>query len=517
MSLISSINIAQQALSVNQAALSVISNNISNASTTGYSKLKVNLSSIINTTPSAGNTISQANSLGGVEITSIERYSDAFLQNYYRKENSLQNYYSQYSDIATSIQNVTDEFNDNGLTTALNAFYTAANTLSSNPKDSTARETYVQSAQNLALMFNSTAKNLTDMKTSLVGNSNLPGSLESSQLYYSTKDANNLLDQISAVNYDIIRTNANGSSSSSLLDQRDQLLSKLSEMMPITATEQENGTAKVTLGNYTLIEGDHTSAYLELDQTTDINNPVTFRLVDGDGAEIAKNINSSMNSGTIGATLDATGSNSSKLTITGVLKSLDTLASGFASVINTIQTGDPNGDGSFPLSIDPTTGLLTPATENIFQASTGKTDPITAANIAVNPVVLNNSGQVAAGRVAKGTAATDYQQAYGNNSNMKLVLASQSKTYDVLDYKTATGFLVDVAGNVTTKANNIDANLSNQTNVVDSIKTKLNSETGVNLDEELSNLIVYQRAYQASARVFSVCSSLMEELVNLGK
>lgn len=515
MSLISSINIAQQALSVNQAALSVISNNIANASTPGYSKLKANLASIINTTPSAGNTISQANSLGGVEITSIERYSDAFLQNYYRKENSLYNYYNQYSDISTSIQNVTDEFNSDGLTTALNAFYTAANTLSSNPNDSTARETYVQSAQNLTLMFNSTSKSLSDMKTSLVGNSNLPGSLESSQLYYSTKDANNLLDQISAVNYDIIRTNANGSSASSLLDQRDQLLTKLSAIMPINAVDQENGTTKVTLGNYTLIDGDKTNAYLELDQNTDPNNPVTFRLVDPDGVEVAKNINSSMTSGTMGAILDATGSNTSKLTITGVLSSLDTLASGFADVMNTIQKGDPNGDGSFPLSIDPDTGLMTPATNNLFTPSSGTT--ITAANIVVNPAVLNNSGLVAAGRVAKGTLPVDYQQAFGNNNNMKLVLASQSKTYPQLDYKTATGFLVDIAGNVTTKGNNIDSNLTNQSSVLDSVQTKLTSETGVNLDEELSNLIVYQRAYQASARVFNVCSSLLEELVNLGK
>lgn len=524
MSLLSSINMAQQALSVNQAALSVISNNISNASTDGYSKLKVNLASLVNTTPSSGNTISQANSLGGVEITSIERYSDAFLQSYYRKENSLYNYYNQASDIATSIQNVTDEFNSSGLTTALNSFYTAANTLSSNPKDSTARETYVQSAQNLALMFNSTSKSLSDMKTSLVGSSDIPGSLNSSQLYYSTKDANNLLDQISAVNYDIIRTNANGSSSSSLLDQRDQLLTQLSAIMPINATEQENGTAKITLGNYTLVDGDKTTAYLELDQNTDPNNPVTFRLVDNSGGQIAANVNSSINSGTMGAILDATGSDSSKLTITGVLSSLDQLASGFAGVINTIQTGDPSNttgdpskDTSFPLSIDPSTGLLKPATDAIFQASTGKTDPITAANISVNANVLSDSGLVAAGRVNTGTLPTDYQQAYGNNTNMKLVLASQSKTYDSLNYKTATGFLVDIAGNVTTKANNIDTNLTNQSSVVDSVKTKLSSETGVNLDEELSNLIVYQRAYQASARVFNVCSSLLEELVNLGK
>lgn len=516
MSLISSINMSQQSLSVNQAALSVISNNISNSGTEGYSKLKVNLSSIINTTPSSGNTISQANSLGGVTISSIDRYSDAFLQNYYRKENSQYTYLGQYSEIATSIQDVTDTSSDSGLITALNNFYSAANTLSANPNDSTARETYVQAAKTVALTFNSTAKNLTDMKTSLVGDPNVNGSLESSQIYSTTEDANNLLDQISAVNYDIIRTNSNDTSSSALQDQRDSLLLKLSSIIPINASEQANGTVNVTLGDSTLVSGDKTNAYLKLDQNIDPNNPVTVRLVDSSGKTVASDVTKEMTGGSIGAIIDATGSDSSKLTITGVLKSLDQLASGFAGVINAIQDGDPNSDGSIPLSINPTTGLLEPATNDIF-ATNDKTATITATNIAVNPAVQSNSGLVAAGRVAKGTAAADYQKAYGNNTNMKLVLTSESKTYQSLGYKTATGFLVDIAGNVTTKVNNINTNLESQSKVSDAVKTKLNSETGVNLDEELSDLIKFQRAYQASARVFSVCSSLLEELVNLGK
>lgn len=528
MSLISSLNISQQSLAINQAALSVISNNISNVDTPGYSKLKVNLASMINSTPSAGNVIAQANSLGGTELTNIERYSDAFLQNYSRKENSQYEYYNQYSTIASSIENLTNELNDSGLSSALSNFYDAANTLAQNASDPTARESYMQAAKNVTMVFNSTAQNLNDIKTSLVGDPNVAGSLQSSQIYTSVDSANSLIDQIASVNNDIIKTNSGEISSPSLLDQRDSLLKQLSALVPINATEQANGTVKVSLGDYELISGMQASNYLKVDQTTDPNNPVTISIVDSHGTQIAPNVNSTITSGSMGAILDATGNASGKLTVTNVLNSLDDMASGFAGVINHLQADNiSTTSGSvttttMPLYID-ASGKLTPVDQTnkiyMFTASDGTTTtPITAANINVNSSIVANTNLIAAARVDSTTTAPNYQNAVGNNSNMTLILASRSTAYPGdLNNKTVEGYLANMTGDVGTKVENINNNLKNQSTVMDSVNTKLTSETGVNLDEEFTDMIKFQRAYQASARVFSVCSSLLEELVNLGR
>ena len=107
MSLVTSMNIAQQALLVNQAALNVVSNNIANLDTAGYSRERVELAPGVNYTPLGGSVMAQVYSGSGVQIDSVQRYTDMYLQSYYRQQNSDNNYLTQYSQVATSIQSMT--------------------------------------------------------------------------------------------------------------------------------------------------------------------------------------------------------------------------------------------------------------------------------------------------------------------------------------------------------------------------------------------------------------------------
>lgn len=522
MTLLSSINIAKQSLSVNQAAITTVSNNITNMDTDGYSKVKVNLASVVNYTPSAGNTMAQANSLSGVEIANVQRYSDSYMQSYYRQENSQFNYLSQYSSIAGTLEGITNELNGTGLASTLSAFYTAAGTLANSPNDATARQSYMQQAQNVSIQFNQTSNNLANIKESLVGDPNATSSasLESSQIYSAVQDVNNLLDQIAKVNFDIIKTNNGSTSSTSLLDQRDALVNKLSSLIPITATEQPNGTVAVSLGNNVLVNSPTVTGHLKVSSGDD-TTPAIISIVDPNdtSTSIVGNVNSDITSGSIGAVLDLCGSNSGKLTISGIMKNLDILASGFAGVMNAIQNGDPNSDQSVAMALD-ANGKLTRSTQNLF-VSSDATDPvISASNISVNPLIVANTNYIAAARISKAdydAGATTYQQQVGNNTNMTMVSASRSTTYGSLGNTSVEKYLANTVGNVGTQVENLNTNLENQTLVLGEVTTTLQSKIGVNLDEELTDLIKYQRAYQASARIFSVCSDLLGELVNLGK
>ena len=195
------------------------------------------------------------------------------------------------------------------------------------------------------------------------------------------------------------------------------------------------------------------------------------------------------------------------------------MASEFASVVNTIQTGDPNEDGTTPLSItfdSDGNKILTPAstTENFFVAKDGSST-ITAANISVNDYFADDPYNIAAARIDT-TAVPDYEKAIGNNSNATLLSQSRTKPISGLKNLTFESYLATQASSVGTQINNIGEKKTVQDSIVSSLETKLQSLTGVNLDEELTDMIKYKQAYEAAARVFSVCSDLIDVLLNMG-
>ena len=518
MSLISSMNIAQQALSVNQAAITVISNNISNVDTPGYSKLRVNQAQIVNTTASAGNAVALAESCSGVTIASVQRYADEYLQSYYRQENSSGAYLDQYATIAANIEDLTNELNGTGLEEALSNFYSAVDALNDSPSDITARANFVQQAENVCSSLNNTSSNLSNIKQSLAGDFNIPGSLKSSQISGAIDDTNALLSQIADVNYGIIKTNSSAGSSAALLDQRDSLLQQLSALIPAEVTINPNGTAGISINNINLVSGTKTLGTLNV-ESVNADPPVTVNFTDEAG--VKTDITSQIDSGAIGAILDATGNDPTKLTISGVLGDLDDLASTFADVLNEIQNGDPQGTDTIALAMDKTTKKLIeadPATDLIVTSDASAT--ITAGNISVNSVIASDPYLVAAARLDRPSYLanpTDYENQTGNSSNATLLTNSRTASNPALGGLTLEGYIASTVAGIGAQVANINTSLENQTLVLKEVESNLQSSTGVNLDEELVDLVKYQRAYQAAARVFNVCNDLLAELVHLGE
>lgn len=566
MSLISSVNIAQQALALNQAAITTVSNNIANVNTEGYSKLRVDQAQLVNYTPNTGNPLSIAESCSGVQMTSVSRYSDWYLQNYYWQESSTNSYLEQAASAASNVEDLVNELKSTGLSSALDNFYTAVNALSNAPSDITARQNYVNAAQTVCSVFNNMSSDLTDIKTSLVGSGLADGSLESSELSSQVDKVNTLLEQLADVNYGIIKTNAGGSSSSSLLDHRDLLLSQLSDLAPVNIEQFANGTIKVSLADIDLVSGTELKGSLHVTETGNADNPVSLSIIDPENPAVAlsTDITSRIDTGSIGALLDTCGTNSTKFTIYSVLQNLNTMASEFSTVLNKIQVGDINGDGTVAMGMNQTTKQLTTSTNLMFvngsspavttstvshatvagevngtvtttaagtttivttRVSGGNTtittktqSAITAANISVNSSIVSDPYLVAAARVSD-PAGAGVTSETGNNANMAIIMDSRndSSYYSNLGGTTLEKFLSNTVFAVGAKVEDLNTRLENQTLVVNQVKNNLQSKTGVNMDEELTDLIKYQRAYQAAARIFNVCNSLLEELVRLGQ
>lgn len=553
MTLISSLNVAKQALSVNESAMTVISNNIANVNTEGYSKLRVNLASVINTSASStpDNVYTKINALSGVEIASIQRYSNTYLQNYYWGANSDNSYYNEYSTIASNIESLTNELQDSGLSDALSNFYKAVNSLSNTPSDATARENYISAAQTVCSVFNSVSNNLSSIQENLVGSA---ASNDGSEIDGTVDQVNDLLDKIANVNSSIIKTGGGKGSTtaSSLLDQRDALVTQLSSLVNVNSALNDNGTVDISLGTFDLVNGGSTTGHLKALNSTNPDGTIkpTIDIVDKKGTTLYTDVNSSVTGGSLGAILDVCGTDSSNLTVGSVFDSLNTLAQSFANIMNTIQTGDPNGNGSVAMCLDSTGKSLIEAQQNIFvnnqtvttTVSTTTTGVVTttinsssvgvtAANLSINQNILSNRNLISAARLSQSEyqeylATGKHSADIGNNSNVTLMQNSRTNNYNAtfdsggnetdLGGTTMENFLSNFVGDVGTKVENIDTSSKTQSSVLSSIKNQLSEDTGVNLDEELTDLIKYQRAYEAAARVFSTCSDVLQELVNLG-
>ena len=120
--MVNALYIGKNALTTNQAALTVVSNNIANVNTDGYSKQRVNLISVTDNSI-ATTALKQAQLGNGVDIASISRYRDAFVDGCYRDSVSSQMYYETICTKGLTLESLSNEFAGSGLSSYLNSFF----------------------------------------------------------------------------------------------------------------------------------------------------------------------------------------------------------------------------------------------------------------------------------------------------------------------------------------------------------------------------------------------------------
>lgn len=507
---------AQRALQLNQAAINVINNNIANINTPGYSKQRLEISQITLSSSDTSSSMGQAG--GGAQIDSVSRNRDLYLDSYYRKENSKLAYYTELTENSQLVEDITNELSGNGISSALNEFYNAAQQLSINPTDEVTRTNFVQRAIDVCTKFNQVSEQLTDFRASLVGDVSKPGSLSDSKINLSVNDLNTKLQQLADINKTISVTTADGSTPNSLLDERDRLLDDLSGYIPITVTQGQNNLVTVSLNGVDLVNG-ATKQGNFIVTANDENNPalVTFKKNDG------TTVTPSITAGKIASILDLGGSDSNKMTIKGILNKLDTLAEEFATQLNSIQkysSVDPSDPTKVTASmvINKSTNTLTASTHSLFlnqdNELTADDTLITAGNIRVNQKIISDVFEIAAARITYLT--TDpASNATGDGSNALNMSQFRNTATLALGNLTTEKFISSTIGEIGSKISSIEDNLDSHTAIVDQIISKRESATGVNLDEELTDLVKFQRSYEASAKILSVVDKMLQQIINL--
>lgn len=506
-------NIAQQSIYNNQVALNVISNNIANMNTKGYTRQQVEFAAI----PGyrifdwcANN--GKVTPGQGAEITGITNRRSEWLDNYYRGQNSANGYYDQIGGMLDNMENLlNDELSANGLQKRFSDFFAASQALSGDPTNNAYKIAFLNAAQDVADMLNNMSNTVNEYMNQAVGTVGDPDSFESSLIKTNVDSLDSKLSQLAELNNQI----AQNPNSNALKDQRDMLLDDISSMIPLTTTTNENGTVNVIIDGQTVVKGGEKRLTIEAVQGDDPNHPVKIQLKDSEGNIKNDDISDTLGNCSLSAILQA-GSGDS-FGYKTLLNDLDKLASAFAQEMNRIQTqADANGT---PMYIGPD-GTLVESTTPLFVTKDG-TGNFTAGNIQINQAVIDDPTLVATARMDP-TAADFDDKAVGNTGNMdqfnnlaKGKLTGLSISDPPGEGMSITDFISGLVSKIGSGVDALKSAADAQGSVLEQAAAQRDALYGVDLNEELADLIRYQRCYETSARVFSTSNELMQTILQM--
>jgi flagellar hook-associated protein 1 FlgK len=270
--------ISVSALQAFQNAINVTSNNIANASTPGYDRESVNLTEAIPQSNGA------ATVGAGVVVTGISR---AFSQAAFNQLNTSQSNLGQLNALQNYSNQIDNLFGTTvgGLSTALQNFYSAFSSVANNPTSTASRQALLGQAQAVAGSFQNASSELNSLNTDV-----------NSRITADVTQINSIASAISTLNKQIVVGTAQdgGQPPNELLDQRDQLVSNLSQLVGVSTTTDPNGALNVFVGNgqplvlqgqttaLTTVPNEFNASQLEISTSTSNGNSISSSITSGD-------------------------------------------------------------------------------------------------------------------------------------------------------------------------------------------------------------------------------------------
>ncbi len=296
-----------------QQALSVTANNISNASTPGYTRQTIQLA------PAVSQNLGTGYVGSGVDVTGVIRNLDQFAQAQLQSANQSVSQQNALVGVATQVDNTLGN-SSNGIAAALSAFYGSLQTLSTNPTSASLRGTVLAQAQALAQSISQTASTLAGVSSTVGG-----------QVSSAVTQINSLTTNIAKLNAQIVQASSAGAGQApnSLLDQRDQLLGQLGQLVGIRTSTETNGTVDVYVGSgQAVVVGNQSTA---LSVSTGKYNTGTPAVIYGSG-NAAADISGLLSGGSLSGYLQA-----QNQVLTPALNGLGQIATAIALSVNNQQ------------------------------------------------------------------------------------------------------------------------------------------------------------------------------------
>ncbi|WP_419961329.1 flagellar hook-associated protein FlgK [Psychrobacillus sp. BM2] len=529
---------SKRGLYTQQSALYTTGHNISNANTIGYSRQRVNMEATLGYPGTGLNAPKIPGHLGtGVQAGSVQRIRDTFIDNQYRQESNKLGYWESRSQAITQMEDVLNEPSDYGLAKSMDEFWKSLQDLSVNPENGGARSVVVQRGIAVADSFNYLSKSITQIQENA-----------GKEIGISLKDVNSIIEQIASINEQIKAIEPNGYMPNDLYDARDTLLDELSTYFPIeTKNEPSGGNAlAIAEGSVTvslklkdgttlkLIDGKDFAQMRtfgdnkEKDGITPTGNVEGFYIVkvDTDGKDInlsndwkdptptnpeKQTITNFSDLGKLKSLVNSYGYESGDATnpvkglYTDMLAKLDKMAEAFAKEFNKIHMGDPADTANYPQGSD----IYGKQGEVFFINKDDDTGAgITAKNIYISSDIITDPGKVVASDSKPGDAEP-------GNGKFALKLANMKFTsLDDLGKVSAQTYFEGLIGQLGVDGQQATRLAFNSATLQQAVTERRASVSSVSLDEEMTNMIIFQQAYNASARMITVVDETLDKIIN---
>ncbi len=453
-----------QSLSVEQEATAVTGQNLANVNNPNYARQTLNVQAA---TP-LQTTIGQQGE--GVQAISITQVRDALLDAQIQAEGATS---GSLTSQQSALQNAEAYLNEqlsgsttagtsssNGLTAYLSNFFNSLQNLSANPSNLSDRQAVIAAAQQLSAQFNNVSNGLGKVTANL-----------NQSIQNDVGTANQDLASIASLNQQIISAQSGGGTANDLIDEREKTLEDLASKVSYTATAQANGGVNISIGGVAMVNG-----------TTVADTLGTY-------ANASGNLMVQEQNGSAPLTLTG-GSIEGDITardgaIATLQTSIDTLASQLITQFNATYSNGYDLHGT---------------TKQTFFTGTN------AGTIGVNGTVVNDPSTFQASGSA--TAA-------GDNTVVASLATLATQALSGLNNQSITTNYADAVGTFGSSLQSVNEQLSNSQAVSHMLTTQRNSESGVNTDTEMTNLLQFQKAYQASAELISTVNAMLETVITM--
>lgn len=462
--LFASLNASVNALAAQGLAVDTSGKNLANINNANYARQSVRFGDLGTVqTPTGPESM-------GLQALGVEQARSAVLDSQVRNESSQASYYqtqqSAYQQaqaglgqtVSSSGATGTTATTDSGVGAALDGLFNAFQSFAASPTDTGQRQALLGSAAILTDRLQGADQNLAQVQSGL-----------NTQIISDVSTANTLLGQIANLNGQIARfESGNPGSAVDLRDQREAALEQLAGKLPITVTEGTNGEDQVTAT-------DGSGNPVALVSLATVTGPITFDGTTVSAGQPATALN--LTSGSIQGALAARDGG-----VQTLRNNLHQLASQLVTSVNAVY--NPTG----------TTG-------NFFDPSGTTAGTISlAAGLTTTSLKASDGGSAGDNTVALGVAQLANQQFSTGNGDQ--IDGSFSGFYA----NSVSGFGQTLAG--------VNSQVADQANIQSLVTSQRDAVSGVSLDEEMANLLKYQRAFQASSRVFTTVDDLLDTVVN---
>ncbi len=476
--LFNALNAARTSLEVSQKQIEITGNNISNVNTEGYSRQDAELN------PYPSMNFGDFFVGQGVKITDVNREYNVFVTNQLIQKNVAYGYEEGKTATFAELERVFP-ITENNLSSDIDAFFDSWQELSTNPTDIVLRDLVIQQGNVLADRFNSTATQIDQVQSNI-----------SDKIISGIEEVNSKLNQVAELNDRIYNIEITGQTANSARDNRDLLLQELAATVGAESYELPNGMVNVQLpAGLPLVNG--ISAMKIEAQTSGSDMTLILHT-----AGVTRTINDYNLGGEFAGLVDL-----KDKFIPAIEEDLDRLA---YSVITTVNTLHQSGAG-----LDGSTGL------NFFENPPNLNNPPvvppaepSAANwrnaARTMAVALDNAVHVAAAQAP--TSGSSVLQ--GDNSNA-LAIADLSYALTIDGADNFNSFYGKMTSTIGIASNQNELNLKGANDALVQVQNLRDGYAGVSLEEEMIDLIQYQRSFQSSAKFLSTVDELMTSLLDI--